>query len=64
VERGPYNLGDYGLAVDMEEGEYVVQPEDLPLWQVYQCTKDGTELCIAPLHAGEKNNEMGVYGSE
>ena len=59
---GAYNLGDYGLAVDMEEGRYKVQPEDLPAYQVYQCTKTGTVLCVAPLHAGEENDAMGVYG--
>jgi hypothetical protein len=59
---GAYNLGDYALAVDMEEGHYKVQPEDLPVYQVYQCTKSGTVLCVAPLHAGEENDAMGVYG--
>jgi hypothetical protein len=63
-EGGYYNLGDYGEAVDMEEGYYVVQPEDLPLYQVYQCTESGTVLCIAPLHAGEENDAMGVFGRE
>jgi hypothetical protein len=63
-EEGAYNLGDYGLAVDMEEGHYVVQPRDLPLYQVYQCTNTGTELCVAPLKAGEENDSMGVYGRD
>lgn len=63
-EGGAYNLGDYGLAVDMEEGHYVVQPQDLPVYQVYQCTKSGTELCVTPLHAGEENDSMGVYGRD
>src|SRR6185437_12146296 len=55
-EGGPYNMGDYGEAVDMEEGHYIVQPQDLPAYQVYQCTKSGTELCLAPLNAGENNH--------
>ncbi|HTZ73521.1 MAG TPA: hypothetical protein VMB47_06350 [Candidatus Aquilonibacter sp.] len=59
---GAYNLGDYALAVEMEEGRYMVQPEDLPVYQVYQCTKSGTALCVAPLHADEENDAMGVYG--
>ena len=63
-EGGFYNLGDYELAVNMEEGEYQVQPDDLPLYQVYQCTETGTVLCIAPLHAGEENDAMGVYGRD
>jgi hypothetical protein len=62
-QGGAYNLGDYGLAVDMEEGTYVVEPEDLPVYQVYQCSKeDWTALCVTPLHAGEENNAVGAYG--
>ncbi|HKQ88723.1 MAG TPA: hypothetical protein VJS43_18350 [Candidatus Acidoferrales bacterium] len=63
-EDGPYNMGDYGEAVDMEEGHYKVQPQDLPAYQVYQCTQSGTELCLAPLNAGEENDAMGVYGRD
>jgi hypothetical protein len=63
-EGGPYNMGDYGMAVDMEEGHYIVQPQDLPAYQVYQCTTSGTELCLAPLNAGEQNDAMGVFGRE
>lgn len=61
-EGGPYNMGDYGMAVDMEEGHYIVQPQDLPAYQVYQCSTSGTELCLAPLNAGEQNDAMGVFG--
>jgi hypothetical protein len=40
----------------MEAGEYVVQPEDLPMTQIYQCDeKDSTRLCMRELKAGEKN---------
>ncbi len=61
---GPYTLGDYGESVDMEMGEYVIQPRDLPVWQVFQCTTSGTVLCVRPLQAGEKNNRLAVYGAE
>lgn len=61
-EGGPYDMGDYGMAVDMEEGHYIMQPQDLPAYQVYQCTTSGTELCLAPLSAGEENDSMGVFG--
>lgn len=57
----PYVLADYGDAVDTEEGTYQVQPEDLPVYQVYQCTDTGLDLCIRPLAAGEQNNRLGVY---
>jgi hypothetical protein len=45
----------------MEEGSYVVQPQDLPAYQVYQCSEDGTELCIMPLEAGKENDSEGVH---
>jgi hypothetical protein len=60
----PLVLDDYELAIDVEEGTYVVQPEDLPLYQVYQCSEAGTELCIRPLKAGEENNRLGSYHDE
>lgn len=56
-----YVLPDYETATDTEEGTYVVQPEDLPIYQVYQCTDSGTVLCMRPLEAGEENNRLGVY---
>jgi hypothetical protein len=57
----PYVLPDYEDATDTEEGTYVVQPQDLPIYQVYQCTETGLNLCIRPLEAGEQNNRLGVY---
>lgn len=60
----PYVLDDYELAIDMEEGDYVVQPSDLPMYQVYQCAEVETDLCIRPLRAGEKNDRLGVHPVE
>jgi hypothetical protein len=57
----PYVLSDYDLAVDMENGEYTVEPEDLPVYQVYQCSPSGTDLCIGSLEAGEDNDRLGVH---
>jgi hypothetical protein len=57
----PYVLSDYDLTVDMENGEYTVQPEDLPLYQVYQCSPRGIDLCIGSLQAGEDNDRLGVH---
>lgn len=57
----PYVLNDYERAVDMEDGDYSVQPRDLPVYQVYQCDATGTHLCIRPLEAGEDNDDMGVH---
>ncbi|HKV04259.1 MAG TPA: hypothetical protein VJO53_04030 [Candidatus Acidoferrales bacterium] len=54
-------LSEYALAVEMEEGGYKVQPEDLPVYQVYQCSLRGTDLCIRPLNPGEENDRLGVH---
>ena len=61
VPHNPYVLDRYDLAIDMENGGYVVQPEDLPVYQVYQCSDDGRQLCITPLQAGQVNDRLGVY---
>lgn len=61
TEGNPYVISDYETSTDTEDGTYVVQPEDLPIYQVYQCTGDGLVLCIRPLRAGEENNRLGVY---
>jgi hypothetical protein len=46
----------------MEAGDYVVQPEDLPMAQIYQCNdKDLTQLCIRQLAAGETNGRLGYH---
>jgi hypothetical protein len=60
----PYVLNDYDLAVSMEDGDYTVQPEDLPVYQVYQCDASGTVLCIRPLEADEDNDATGVHPDE
>jgi len=57
----PYVLDSYDRAIDMENGEYIVQTKDLPVYQVYQCSRDGTELCITSLQAGEENDALGVH---
>jgi hypothetical protein len=47
---------------DMEQGEYVVRPEDLPMVQIYQCDEnDLTRLCMRELAAGEKNGRIGHH---
>jgi len=60
----PYVLSSYDLAVEMEEGDYTVTPQDLFVYQVYQCSMSGTELCIHPLEAGEDNDDLGVHPDE
>jgi hypothetical protein len=60
----PYVMSDYDLVVDMEDGTYEMQPEDLPAYQLYQCSEDGTGLCIRALAVGEENDRLGVHPDE
>ena len=60
-EGNPYLMSYFGDTSDMEDGAYEVKPEDLPAWQVYQCTDTGEDLCITPLHAGQMNDELGLH---
>jgi hypothetical protein len=51
-----YVLTDNDEAISTEKGEYLVQPRDLPVYQIYECGYE--TLCIAALNAGEKNNAV------
>ena len=59
----PYVLGDYDLAVDTEQGGYIVQARDLPVYQIYQCSASGTDLCLRSLEVGEENDRLGEHPS-
>lgn len=48
-------------AAAMEAGEYIVQPQDLPASQIYQCGPTWRDLCIHELRAGERNDRLGVH---
>jgi hypothetical protein len=56
-----YAMTDFEDVASMEGGEYKMLPEDLPAYQIYQCSEDWTELCIRPLAAGELNDRLGVH---
>lgn len=60
----PYVLSNYELAVEMEEGDYTVLTEDLPVYQVYQCDRSGTKLCIHSLEADEDNDDLGIHPNQ
>jgi hypothetical protein len=45
----------------MQRGTYIVKLEDLPAFQIYQCTPSFTELCIRKLQAAERNDRLGVH---
>lgn len=64
TSENPYVLDNYDLAVEMEEGDYTVRPEDLPVYQVYQCSASGTQLCIHALEADEDNDDLGVHPNQ
>ncbi len=49
---------------DAEEGNYVVRPRDLPVWQIEPCREDMARLCIRPLAAGERNGSPHVRHGE
>jgi hypothetical protein len=57
----PYVTASTEDSLAMERGEYVVQPQDLPLFQIYQCDLNMTELCMRELPAGDINGRYGVH---
>lgn len=60
LSGNPYVMSSFDAVPDMEDGTYEVQPEDLPAYQLYQCSSSGKNLCIRPLEAGEENNRLGI----
>lgn len=57
----PYVMTNDRDTAAMEEGFYTVRPQDVPAWQIYQCSLTGTDLCIRTLGAGEDNDETGMH---
>jgi hypothetical protein len=46
----------------MQQGRYIVRPEDLPITQIYQCDdRDLTKLCMRSLLQGEVNGRIGHH---
>jgi hypothetical protein len=61
----PFVMTDSGDTASMEEGDYTVQSQDLPAYQIYQCSsEDWTKLCIRPLEEGEDNDRLGIHPEE
>lgn len=54
----PFVLNSYELATETEKGNYLVKPSDLPVYEVYQCIENGTDICMRPLKAGEHNGRV------
>ncbi len=57
----PFVTASYKESDAIGKGEYVVQPRDLPMFQVYQCDLNLTTLCMRELAAGETNGRIGVH---
>jgi hypothetical protein len=61
-EGSPLVTDDTDASEAMQAGEYLVQPGDLPMAQIYQCDdRDWTQLCVRQLTAGEKNGRLGYH---
>ena len=45
----------------IESGTYIVQPQDLPMFQIFQCQRDLIGLCMRQLEAGERNGRLGYH---
>ncbi len=59
TEDSPVAVFDPDDSESMESGEYVVQPDDLPLKQIDQCDPSNfTILCIRDLAPNEKNGRL------
>jgi hypothetical protein len=57
----PIVTASAGDSREMEAGGYIVKSEDLPAFQIYQCTSLFTDLCLRQLEAGERNDRLGVH---
>ena len=42
-------------------GTYILQPKDLPAFQIYQCDLTMTRLCMRELAVGEENGRVGLH---
>jgi hypothetical protein len=43
----------------IQRGEYTVEPQDLPMLQIYRCAGSATQLCARELKAGDVNGGTG-----
>ena len=51
---------DRRKVMDAEGGKYVVQPQDLPIFEIYQCDGSLTAICMRELKVGEMNEPIQV----
>ena len=60
LEGNPIVETDPEEVENMQTGLYEVKLEDVPAYQIYQCSPAMTELCIRKLVPGELNGRIGV----
>ena len=64
-DHSPIVTADAQATEQMESGEYLVKPEDLPMAHIYQCDgNDLTRLCLRQLSPGELNGRLGYHPGE
>ena len=51
-------LSEYHNIALVEDGKYVVQSRDLPLYEVYPCARQRQDVCSRPLQVGEVNGDL------
>ncbi len=56
----PIVTADYAATNAMQFGDYIVQPQDLPMFQIYQCSLNMTDLCLRELSVGEPTGKYGL----
>ena len=60
-EGNRFVVADNALSEAMKAGDYLVTPHDLPMFEIYQCNLNMTELCMRALSPGETNGRVGVH---
>ncbi len=61
MPQNQFVMSDIRDASAAEEGTYLVRAQDLPAYQIYQCSQMWMELCLRPLQAGERNDRLGIH---
>jgi len=56
----PVVLASAESADEVQGGAFIVRAKDLPIFEIYQCNLNMTELCMSELAAGERNGSLGV----
>jgi hypothetical protein len=58
--ENPIVLATAESSDEVSVGKYIVRAQDLPIFEIYQCNLNMTELCMSELSVGERNGSLGV----